>query len=186
MTDDTPPAPFPCRSGKLREKIFRGSRLPESRLQSMCCKRHPAESKARRGNGREARNPPDRRTAPMDHSHPNNYKLIVSHGCYMVRNLAVASGRQVLSAPRGLERMGGAPCPWRDCGTFASTLAADTVAAAGGFACLSDGSPFMRARASAVPAPPRTPRRRARAGPSRKSRNPDPEAAACRPSRRGF
>jgi hypothetical protein len=127
----------------------------------------PAESKARQGNGREARKPPDR---AVRHrwiiAIPIIIKLIVSHGCYMVRNLAVASGRQVSSAPRALERMGGAPCPWRDCGTFASTLAADTVAAAGGFACLSDGSPFMRARASAVPAPPRAPRRRARAGPS--------------------
>jgi hypothetical protein len=36
---------------------------------------------------------------------------MISHGNHMVRNFAVASGRHVSSAPRGVERMAGAPCP---------------------------------------------------------------------------
>jgi hypothetical protein len=75
MTDDTPPAPFPCRSGKLREKFFGLAPYRKVIYNQCVVSDTPAEAKARQGNGREARKPPDRRTASMDHNHPNNYQI---------------------------------------------------------------------------------------------------------------
>ena len=76
VPDDTPPAPFPCRSGKLREKIFRGLAPYRKVVHNQCVVSNtPAVSKARQGNGREARKPPDRRSASLGHRHHNNYQI---------------------------------------------------------------------------------------------------------------
>jgi hypothetical protein len=106
-------SPFPCRAGKRRVKIF--SRFAPYRkvvFNQNLARNSPAESEARQGTGREARKSSGRRLALTDRCYHNNYQIdYLSHVRKMVRNFAVASGRQVSSAPRGVERTGGAPCP---------------------------------------------------------------------------
>jgi len=61
------PLLFPCRSGKLREKIFSRLALNRKVLSDQNLARgFPVESKARQGNCRETRKPSDRRLAPTD------------------------------------------------------------------------------------------------------------------------
>jgi len=59
--------PFPCRDGKLREKIFSDSRRIEKSLFDQYPARDPLpESKARQGNGRETRESSDRLLVSTD------------------------------------------------------------------------------------------------------------------------
>src|SRR6516164_11115873 len=100
-TDSRRP-PLPCRSGKLRVKIFPWH-ASHRKVHSDQYLAHdsPGESKARQGNGREAHKLSDRHLAPTDHCYHANYSLTFSHGCHMVRNFSLGSGRYVSSAPRG-------------------------------------------------------------------------------------
>jgi hypothetical protein len=68
--------PFPCRSGKLREKIF--SRFDSHHKVSSyqyLVDHFPVELKARQGNGREARKPPYRRLASYDQRYHMNKSI---------------------------------------------------------------------------------------------------------------
>ena len=68
--------PFPCRSGKLRERIF--SRFdPHHKVSSYqyLVDHFPVEPKARQGNGREAGKPPDRRLASYDQRYHMNKSI---------------------------------------------------------------------------------------------------------------
>src|ERR1700746_3732930 len=102
---------LPCRMGKLREKIF--SELSPHR--KIACDQRVEheirqESKAWQGTGREAREPSDRRLASPAHcQHTNSLIDNSSWFCYLVRNLAVGNRATVSPAPRGMNRMAGAP-----------------------------------------------------------------------------
>src|SRR5271165_522886 len=66
--------PLPCRSGKLRVKIFFAAGLePESLYHQHLARDSSAESKARQGSGRETRKPPDRPLASIHQCYHINY-----------------------------------------------------------------------------------------------------------------
>src|SRR6516225_8524133 len=100
------PIAFPCRSGKLRQKIFSGLARTEK---SFLAKTLHATFRSNRRRGRETAGKSENRRIAVWHRLISAIILIselrISHGSvHMGRNFALASGRQVLSGPRGRKR----------------------------------------------------------------------------------